>query len=110
MYRGDDKYIQLTFTLNGAVLDITGATIFLTIKEEITDPDVDAIFADEWVAPVDPESTAGRIEIHIPSADSTNFEVRTYVYDIQYKSTTGDISTVAYGNFTVLADVTRRIT
>jgi hypothetical protein len=108
MYRGDDKYITLTFTLNGAVLDITGATIFLTIKNDITDLDDDAVFKDEWVAPADAESEAGRIQIHIPSSDSDSFEVKSYVFDIQYKSSTGDISTVADGNFTVNADVTRR--
>jgi len=43
VYRGDDFSTQLIFTDdNEAVIDITGWTIFFTVKKKVTDSDSNA--------------------------------------------------------------------
>jgi len=106
-YRGDDDPLDLAFTDgDDVVIDITGATIFFTVKENETDADADALISKDITSHTDP--TAGKTSIDITAADTNDLDPGTYYYDIQYKSALGKIATIEKGNFTILADITRR--
>lgn len=107
-FRGDDITINLAFKdADGVAQDITGWTTFMTIKSSIDDPDVDAVFQEDVTIHDSPAD--GLTHFTITDADSDAL-VGDYVYDIQYKDSTGLIKTVMKGTFTFVKDVTRRIT
>ena len=110
MFRGDDKSINLTFRQNGSMLNISGATVFMTIKSNYTvSGDSTAIFAFTGSEHVD-SGVSGVSVVSIPAGSSDSFVPNNYVYDIQYRSPGSPytISTVATGQFSVKPDVTRR--
>ena len=104
--RGDDKWYVLTFKdADGVAIDITGWTIFMTVKGKMTDADVDAIITETVTSHFDP--TAGQTKVHISSTQST-VAAASYYYDIQVKKDDDEIFTVMYGDFVVRQDVTLR--
>ena len=107
VYRGDSKTYNLTFTDGGTALDITGYTIFFTVKVIVDDSadDTNAVISKTVTSHTDP--TNGITEIVLSPTD-TDIDVGTYDYDMQYKTDTGDIVTFEKGNYKILADVTRR--
>ena len=108
MVRGDDKTINLTFQENGSALNISGGTVFLTIKNKYEDSDTNAIYVTENSTHT--VAISGTSSVTINSGSSINFTPGDFKYDIQYKAGGGTISTPARGKFTVYPDVTRRIT
>lgn len=88
----------------GAIYDITGSTWWLTVKTLITDVDSSAIYQAEWSSHSDP--TNGKTTLSIANTITANFVSRDYAYDVQMKTQTGDIHTVAKGTLTVEPDVT----
>jgi len=109
LVRGDDKLYRLTFKdSNNTALDITGYTLFMTIKPSATDDlsDTSAVVAKTVTSHLDP--TAGVSTINLSNTD-TNELLGTYLYDIQLKDTDAKITTLLKGSYTVSADITRRI-
>lgn len=108
VYRGDDKTFNFTFKYsNGAAVDITGWTIFFTVKEKEADSDDDAKIATEVTSHTD--ASGGLSTLSITDSD-TNLTPKKYYYDFQVKKADGLIRTLVKGDFTVLTDITRRIT
>lgn len=106
-YRGDDLKLVVSFAQeDGTVYDLTGATLFLTIKKSISDTDAEAIYRDTITSFDDP--TSGSQDIVIPNTTTDNFVITSYVYDIQLKESDGSIKTVIKGKILVDLDVTRR--
>lgn len=106
-YRGDDNTIALSFTQNDVAVDITGWTIFFTIKQKINDDDDDASLKKDVTSHTD--AAAGETEIVLTDTNTDDL-LGAYVYDIQYKDDSGNIKTVLTGEITFKEDVTRRIT
>lgn len=105
-YRGDDYTLNLTFrTSAGAVINITGYTIFMTVKAEKTDLDAAALISKTVTNHSDP--TNGITAIALSSSD-TNVTPGTYFYDIQMKDGAGKITTVMDGLITFSQDITLR--
>jgi hypothetical protein len=103
--RGDSKSYTLTFRdEEGSVIDITGWTVFFTVKDKIDDTDETAVLKKTITSHTDP--TNGKTKIELSSTD-TNL-VGNYIYDIQIKKDTNEINTILEGNITFAKDVTRR--
>jgi len=110
IHRGDTRNLDFNFTdSTGAIIDITGYTVFLTVKAVIDNDltDNSAIIKKTVTSHTDP--TNGVTVVSLTSTD-TNQTPGSYLYDIQLKSPAGDISTGAEypAKFIILSDVTRR--
>lgn len=105
--RGDDQILALEFKQDGVAKDITGWTVFFTVKKKIDDDDNNAVIKKEITTHTDP--TNGKTEIPILDTE-TNSLKGVYFYDVQYKDTSGNIKTPMLGKMTFIEDVTRRIT
>lgn len=107
VYRGDDKTWTLNFTdTNGDPIDLTGATVFFTIKVNKTDKDSDAIISKDQSSHVD--AVNGQTTISLTDSD-TDVRVGNYHYDIQLVDSLGIVTTIVVGAFKVKQEVTTRI-
>ena len=108
VFRGDDVDITFTFKeSNGTSIDLTGCTLFATIKSSIEDTDANAKYS-AYLTIQSPE-TGGIATLSIPA--STMFYLRgTYIMDIQIKTSAGKIRTPFKADFFVDEDVTIRTT
>jgi len=107
VYRGDTFSTQLVFTDTDDVpIDITGWTIFFTIKKNRTDTDAQAIIS-KTITSI-PNPTLGIYTLVVTAAE-LNSLLGVYYYDFQIKLLDGKIYTLTSGTFTLEIDVTRRI-
>ena len=92
----------------GAVIDITGYTIYFTVKSlaNISSGDNTATIQKIVTSHTDP--THGITHIALTSSD-TNVTAGEYYYDIQMKTDTGAISSCVQGKFEILQDITASI-
>lgn len=106
VFRGDDVDITFTFEEStGAAIDLTGCTLFGTIKSSVDDTDAQAKYA-AYLTIASPE-TAGIAIFSIPVL--TMFYLRgPYIMDIQIKTAAGKIRTPFKADFFVDEDVTIR--
>lgn len=105
--RGDTITIPLTITdSNGSAVDLTGATIFFTIKENLNDADSDALLQKNVTSHV--SDSGGLSQIDLATTD-TNLSEGTYYYDIQIKFSSGAITSTQPQTLKVYQDVTRRV-
>lgn len=103
--RGDTGRVDITVTgEDGTPYDLTGATLFLTVKNAFSDADSAAVIRKEVTAHDD--ATAGESHFDLTTAD--NATAATRYYDVQLKTATNDIWTLFGGVWRVLADVTTR--
>lgn len=108
LIRGDDQVFTLIFKEGGGVKDITGWTIFFTLKKNQDDSDDDAVIQKDITSHTDP--TQGETEFSLANAETDPLQ-GIYYYDVQYKdtSTPENIKTVMIGTMSFEKDVTRRI-
>ena len=107
-YRGDTVVIPLTFTqADGNPLDLTGYTIWLTMKSSTDDADDDAVVQVSVTEHTD--AVNGQTSITIPASTTANIEPGKYMYDIQMVSGEGVVSTLELSKVKVMADVTRSV-
>jgi len=106
-YRGDDRNYNLIFVdEDDAALDITGWTIFITVKEKLTDADDDAKI--KAVGTIT-DAAGGLASFTFTAAQTYDLD-GNYHYDIQIKKADGKIFTVTSGKVKVKKDTTRRTT
>lgn len=109
--RGDDETIQATFKNSaGVAIDISGYTIFFTVKKEceidISDSiDATAIIKKKITSHSDP--THGITQIVLTSTD-TNQNQGIYYWDLQLVKN-GIVSSTQRGELEITTDITRRI-
>lgn len=102
--RGDDKSWILTFTDDaGTPINLTGSSVFFTVKLNQRDPDSSALIQKEVTSHTSP--TTGVTTVTITNTD-TNLEARDYYYDFQYVTSGGTVTTILYGKFSVVQDIT----
>lgn len=111
IYRGDNKTWILTFVDGITPVNLTGQTIFFTVKKqniyvESSSDTTDALISKTITAHTNP--TGGISSLALVPADTSSLTPATYKYDMQLKDGSGSILTFITGNFTILADVTRR--
>jgi hypothetical protein len=103
--RGDTGRIDISIKdASGTALNLTGATLFLTVKNALTDADSAAVIRKEVTSHTN--ALAGESRFTLTTTD--NATAATRFYDVQLKTVTNDIWTVAGGLWKVLADVTAR--
>lgn len=104
--RGDTFVRTLYFEdENGNALDITGWTIYFTVKKSIDDSDDDAIIKKDITSHTDPEN--GKSELELTPTETAQ-SPGTYCFDIQIKDTQGKILTILEGEIIFTKDVTQR--
>jgi hypothetical protein len=104
--RGDDWSRTLYFEdEDSAPIDITGWTLFFTVKANADDLDAAAIISKTITVFTNP--TAGEAGISLSSAD-TNQAIGSYLFDIQVKTNLNQIVTVLEGILTITKDITIR--
>ena len=111
-FRGDNLIINLAFTdkKTGAVVDITGWTIFFTAKSVVDNDPTDAAAILKQTVTVHTDPTAGESQIAFTAAETNAIPVPiSYLYDIQYKTATSVVKTILDGELHFSADITRRI-
>lgn len=107
-YRGDDLAIQLNFAdTAGVAINMTGWTIFFTIKHSKSDSDAIAVLKYDMTNIPDP--TLGVMTIDIAHT-LTDHLTGAYWYDIQLKKADDTIQTITNGSITFLTDTTIRTT
>lgn len=101
------KVYEVQFKKDGANQDITGWTVFFTMKNKLTDEDADAVISKTITTHED--ATAGKTLIELTSTD-TNITPKTYFFDIKYKSddSPANIGVIIQGRITVTRIVTQR--
>ena len=109
LYRGDTKTITVTLKDNeGDPVDITGDTIYFTIKTSIDDvvDDSTALVKKDITTHSDPTNGVSVIQL---SPTDTNIKPGNYFFDIQIKRVSGQVITLINDKIRVLGDVTRRV-
>lgn len=103
-FQGDDATYTITFTDNNDnAFNITNWTVWLTIKDNLSDDDVDALIQKEVTSHSDP--TNGETQITLTSTDLDGLRGYKY-YDIQVKDDSDEIRTVLFGEIPLSEDVT----
>ena len=104
--RGDDDALEVEFEVEGAPLDLTGSTVFFTIKENIDDTDADALLKAQQSTHIDP--TNGITVIPLGHAETLALDPGVYFYDIQSVASDGSVTSMPYRKIKVLPDITTR--
>lgn len=105
--RRDDVQLEFTFTdSNNNAVDLTGSTVFLTVKRKRTDTDAEALISKETTSFSAP--TTGVMTFDLTDQE-TNIAPGLYYFDVQLKDSSGLISSSVAGDFRVSQDITTRI-
>jgi hypothetical protein len=109
LYRGDNRTFKVTCKDGeGAVVNITGATIKFSVKEKIGDTTCKIEKSSAVATEINiTDAVNGEYEIYLLPADTQNLDIGSYEYDSELTTTTGKVYTTVRGEFNVLADVTR---
>jgi hypothetical protein len=105
LLQGDDYSWGFSFVANDVPLDITGWTIYFTIKRYVTDPDVSALIQKIITSHTDPVN--GKSALNLSHTDTDSLPEGVFVYDIQIKTSGGEIHTIYKGQVKVSVDVTQ---
>ncbi len=82
-FQGNTVTLNLAFTdSDGDPVDITGYTIYFTLKENKYDDEADAIITEDVTTHVNPTGGISKVEL---SAEDTAELQETYYYDLVYK-------------------------
>lgn len=110
--RGDSREFRLEVTdENDNALNITGSTIYFTVKENLSDADPGAFqlsSANPAQIQID-DGGNGKARIFVTNANTQDLEIKRYVYDVQVQPATGGVKTVVSGTFSVTEDITRSV-
>ncbi len=128
MYRGDSliltrgvnpKVFTITDTETCAPIDLTGSTVWFTVKSTLVEPDQQAIAALKSgvvstkgsVTILDQTQYRGQVKIVLDPSATINFPdgVVKLVYDVQWKDVDGIIRTIEAGIISVIPDATRAV-
>lgn len=103
--RGDSGRLDVVVKqADGDPYDLTGATLFLTVKNALTDADSAAVIRKEVTAH---DNAAGGLS-HFAITTSDNATAAARFYDVQLKDSSAAVYTLFGGLWKVLADVTTR--
>ncbi len=103
--RGDSGRLDVTVKqASGTAYNLTGATLFLTVKNALTDADSAAVIRKEVTTH---DSATGGLS-HFDLLTTDNATAGTRYYDVQLKDSTNKVYTLFGGLWKVLSDVTAR--
>lgn len=108
VFRGDDLDLTISFkTVTGAAIDLTGCTLFATVKSSVEDPDASAALTP--TATINSPESAGTCSVTATAIQMSALRGQ-YIFDIQLKTAAGKIRTPFKSDFYVDEDVTIRVT
>jgi hypothetical protein len=103
--RGDSGRLDVSVKdADGTAYNLTGATLFLTVKNALTDADSAAVIRKEVTSH---SNAAGGIS-HFDLLTTDNATAGTRYYDVQIKGADNKVYTLFGGLWKVLSDVTTR--
>ena len=106
VFRATDKTWVLNVTdSDGTAIDITGATIFFTVKINKTDTEAEAIISKDITSHTTPAT--GISALTLTDTDTT-VPVRDYYFDFKMKDADGLLNIFGVGTFSILQGVTTR--
>ena len=104
--RGDDVTIPVTFKdSDGDPINLTGSTVFFTVKNEKSDADDDAVISKSITSHTTPAS--GITQVVLTNED-TDVDPGSYFWDLQIKDSAGKIQSTQAAQFEVIQDITTR--
>lgn len=104
-FRGDTYTLNIKIENDAGPINITGWTLFFTLKEKVTDPDFDALISK--IETTHTNAAAGE-SLFVLFDSETDDLVHDYFWDVQWKKPDGSIKTIAKGIITFDTDVTIR--
>lgn len=118
--RGDNEAYDLQVATGaGVAIDLTGASLWFTVKKNSTHKDLQALIqkttddgidlAYQGVATPSGADTTGQATIYLVPADTIKIVPGTYYYDVQMMIS-GIVTTLVSGDIEITADVTRNTT
>lgn len=114
IYRGDTVALDLAVTSGTSSIarDLTDSTLFFTVKQQKGDSDSSAVIKKS--SPIADginitNASNGLATVSLSPDDTDSLKTGPHWYDIQIKTPSGCISTIATGKFVVATDITRRI-
>ena len=98
---------QISLTLDGAPVDITGSTFEFTAKLNPDDADdaLTTVMVD-WQETTTP--TGGHTWMVIPAATTADMQLTAYVYQVRMVSSSGIVTPIVKGTFTIVQPVSAR--
>ena len=108
-YRGDTQRYKLTLTEKetGDPIDLTGGTMWFTLKSKASDTDADAVVQKQVTTHLD--AVNGITEVVLDATDTTNADAGRYYYDFQFVDSAGTVKTILAGKVRLLQDITRSV-
>jgi len=114
MFRGDGRDYEIAITdEDDAVVNITDAKIWFTLKDDYDKSDANAEFqlTTEDVSEIKITDAAnGLAEIYIKNAHTKDLVGQSYYFDVQIKETGEEPRTVIRGSMKIKPDVTINVT
>lgn len=101
---GDSKYIKLEILHNGNPLDISGSTVFFSLKSDTELLDLNANL--KKVVTTHLDSTLGKTVIELTHDDTKTLNAGTYYYDIRLKDASGNVLTIQRGKIDIIKPIT----
>ena len=113
VFRGDNPIYSFRFEdKDGVAVDITGWTVFFTVKTEYADDDVGVETVISKTVTSHTAPTDGLTELQLSTSDTDLDSSVRYLFDIQIKRPNAPsvdlVNTLVVGEFEVKQDVTRR--
>lgn len=110
LYRGDTRTLKVSITdeASGDAIDISGHSLWFTLKSDPSGADDDAELQVSAVMPSNPSSQAGIGFLTLSSTDTDGLSPGRYHYDIQWVQPGSPpvVKTIEAGKVRVLADIT----
>jgi len=114
---GDDfVYTATVDDALGVDYNLTGSTLWLTVKRRVSDADDNAIAKLYWISGGAASGitvgtpTTGSAVIRLTAAQTAAFAQASHVWDLQHKDAAGVVRTVGHGVLMVLPRSTARVT
>lgn len=102
--RGTDKSFKITVKKNGVATDITGWTIYFSVKKQVNDTDANAII--RKVISSHQDAANGITNITIDAEDTREKEVGYFSFDIRVVDDTGRKQSSDTGTFEIIQEIT----
>lgn len=106
IYRNTSKVFELIFKRDGVGEDITGWTIYFTVKASMQDSDANAVIKKDVTSHLD--ASNGKSAIEVTPDDTVNLTPRAYDYDIKAKTDEGYTAILYHGKLLIREPVTTR--
>lgn len=111
--RGDNETYDLTVVLpSGSPVNLTDATLWFTVKKNKYEADSAALISktsalNGGITIANQNTDPGEAAIALVPTDTNKLVPGDYYFDVQMKSSTGTVTTLADGIIEITADVTR---